>query len=65
MFQKKKVRHETEKNGEIVVKHSGPVSVTKWSDKKTVIMISTYHSHETRTVTISGKINSQTHFSVA
>jgi len=31
------------------------VSVTKWSDKKVVTMILTYHSHDTRTVTIRGK----------
>jgi hypothetical protein len=31
--------------------HSAPVTVTKWRDKKIVTMISTYHSHDTRTVT--------------
>jgi hypothetical protein len=43
------------KKGETVPQHAGFVSVTKWSDKKIVTMISTYHSYETRTVTIRGK----------
>jgi hypothetical protein len=38
-----------------IVQHSGPVSVTKWSNKKIVSMISAYHSHDTRAVTIRGK----------
>jgi hypothetical protein len=29
--------------------------VIKWCDKKIVTMISTYHSHDTRTVKIRGK----------
>ena len=33
---------------ELVAKHSGPVSVLKWKDKKEVTMISTYHGEETR-----------------
>jgi hypothetical protein len=43
------------KKGEIIAQHAGPVSVTKWSDKKIMTMLSTYHSHDTRTVTIGGK----------
>jgi hypothetical protein len=43
------------KNDEIVAQHAGPVSVTKWSDKKIMTMISTYHSHDTRTVTVRGR----------
>jgi hypothetical protein len=43
------------KKGEIVAQHAGPVLVTKWCDKKFVTVISTYHSHDTRTVTIRGK----------
>jgi hypothetical protein len=31
-----KVKNEKLKKGEIVAQHSGPVSVTKWSDKKIV-----------------------------
>jgi hypothetical protein len=41
------------KKGEIVAQHCGP---TKWCDqKKNVTMISTYHKHDTRIVTIRGK----------
>jgi len=36
------------KKGEMVVQHSGPVSVLKWKDKKEVTMISTYHGEETK-----------------
>jgi hypothetical protein len=48
----KKVKDTKLKKGEIKAQHCGPVSVTKWSDKKVVIMISTYHIHDIRTVTI-------------
>jgi hypothetical protein len=37
-----------------VAQHSGPVSVTKWCNKKIMTMISTYHSHDIRTVKIRG-----------
>jgi hypothetical protein len=50
-----KVKNTKLKKGEIIAQHSGPVSITKWYDKKIVTMISTYHSHDTRTVTIRGK----------
>jgi hypothetical protein len=50
-----KVKNAKLKKGEIVAQHAGLVSVTKWSAKNIVTMISTYHSHETRTVTIRGK----------
>jgi hypothetical protein len=50
-----KMKNSKLKKGEIVAQHVGPVSVTKLSDKKIVTMISTYHNHETRTVTIRGK----------
>lgn len=36
---------------EIIAQHSGPVSVLKWSDKKDVTMISTYHGDEQGTPT--------------
>jgi len=36
------------KKGELVAKHSGPVSVLKWKDKKEATMISTYHEQVTR-----------------
>jgi hypothetical protein len=50
-----KVKNTKLKKGEIVAQHSGPASVTKWSDKKIVTVISTCHSHDTRTMTIRGK----------
>jgi hypothetical protein len=50
-----KVKNAKLKKGENVVQLAGPVSVTKSSDKKIVTMISTYHSHDTRAVTIRGK----------
>jgi hypothetical protein len=53
MFQKSE-RNKTEKD-EIIMQLSGPVSVTEWSDKKIVNIISTYHSHDTGTVAFSGK----------
>jgi hypothetical protein len=37
------------------VQLTGPVSVTKRSDKKIVAIISMYYSHDNRTVTIRGK----------
>jgi hypothetical protein len=43
------------KKGETVRQHSGPVTVLKWSDKKTVSMISTYHRDDIRTATVRGK----------
>jgi hypothetical protein len=50
-----KVKNTKLKKGEIVAQHCGPVTVTKWCDKRIVTMISTYHSNETRTVTVRGK----------
>jgi hypothetical protein len=50
-----KVKNAKLKKGEMVAQHVGHVSVTKWNDKKIMTMISTYHSHDTRTVTIRGK----------
>jgi len=43
-----RVKEKKLKKGELVAKHSGPVSVLKWKDKKDVTMISTYHGQETR-----------------
>jgi hypothetical protein len=43
------------KKGEIIAQHCGLVPFKKWSDKKVVTVILTYHSHDTRTVTIRGK----------
>jgi len=42
------VKEQELKKGELVGKHSGPVSVLKWKDKKNVTIISTYHGDETR-----------------
>jgi hypothetical protein len=50
-----KVKNTKLKICEIVAQPSGPVSVTKWSDKKIVTMSSAEHSHDTRTVTIRDK----------
>jgi hypothetical protein len=36
------------KKGDLIVQHSGPLSVLKLSDKKEVTMISTYQGKETR-----------------
>jgi hypothetical protein len=43
------------KKGEIIVQHSVPVSVAKWSDKKIITVIFTHHCCDTRTVTVRGK----------
>jgi hypothetical protein len=43
------------KKARTLAQHSGPVSVTKGSDKKIITMISTYHSQDTWTVII--KVN--------
>jgi hypothetical protein len=50
-----KMKNTKLKKAEIIAEHSGPVSATKGSDKKIITMISTDHSHDTRTVTIRGK----------
>jgi len=41
--------------GEIIVRHSGPVTVLKWRDKRNVTMVSTYHSADTQGVSNKGK----------
>jgi len=38
-----RVKEKKLQKGELVVQHSGPVSVLKWKDKKEVTMISNYH----------------------
>jgi len=43
-----RVKENKFKKGELVVQHSGPVSILKWKYKKDVTMISTYHGEETR-----------------
>jgi hypothetical protein len=51
----KKVKDTKLNKSEIIAQHSCRVSVTKWRDKIIVTMISTYHIHDTRAVTITGK----------
>jgi hypothetical protein len=50
-----KVKNAKLMKGKIIAQRAGPVLVTKWSDKKIVTMISTYHSHDAGIVTIRGK----------
>ncbi|XP_021918752.1 piggyBac transposable element-derived protein 4-like [Zootermopsis nevadensis] len=48
------VKEKKLKKGELIAQHSGPVSVLKWSDKKNVTMISTYHGDDTQKVKTKG-----------
>jgi len=41
--------------GEIIARHSGPVTVLKWHDKRNVTMVSTYHSADTQRFSNKGK----------
>jgi len=41
--------------GEIIARHSGPVTVLKWRDKRNVTMVSTYNSADTQRVSNKGK----------
>jgi hypothetical protein len=43
-----RVRDKKLKKEELVVQHSGMVSVLKWKDKKEETIILTYHGQETR-----------------
>ncbi|KAG8238502.1 hypothetical protein J437_LFUL017800 [Ladona fulva] len=47
------------KKGEVFDKHSGPISVLKWSDKKIVSMISMYHRAEMKTEAKGQKIKTK------
>ena len=51
----KEIKEKKLKKGEIIARHSGPVTVLKWCDKKNVTMLSTYHNDETKTVSKRGK----------
>ena len=51
----KKVKEKKLKKGEIIARHSGPVMVMNWCDKKNVTMVSTYHNSKTKTITKRGK----------
>ena len=41
--------------GEIIARHSGPVTVLKWHDKRYVTMVSTYQNAHTQRVSNKGK----------
>jgi len=43
----KEVKYKKLEKGEIIARHSGPVTVLKWLDKRNVTMVSTYHNAET------------------
>ena len=41
--------------GEIIARHSGPVTILKWHDKRNVTMVSIYHSAHIQRVSNKGK----------
>jgi hypothetical protein len=43
------------KKGGLIAQHSGPVSVLKWSNKKNVTLISTYHGDDAQKVKTGGQ----------
>jgi hypothetical protein len=51
------------KKGKILAQHFGPESVMKWSDKKNVTAISTYHGDEMRKVNQTDRKNRKISFS--
>jgi len=51
----KEVKDKKLERGEIIARHSGPVTVLKWCDKRNVTMVSTYHSADTQRVSNKGK----------
>ena len=51
----KEVKNKKLEKGEIIARHSGPVAVLKWRDKRKVTMVSTYHSADTQRVSNKGK----------
>ena len=51
----KEVKDKKLEKGEIMARHSGPVTVLKWRDKRNVTMVSTYHSANTQRVSSKGK----------
>ena len=51
----KEVKDKKLEKGEIIARHSGPVTVLKWRDKRNVSMVSTYHSENTQRVSNKGK----------
>jgi hypothetical protein len=51
----KEVKDKILEKGEITARHSGPVTVLKWRDKRDVTMVSTYHNADTQRVSNKGK----------
>jgi len=51
----REVKDKKLEKGDIIVKHSGPVTLLKWCDKRNVTMVSTYHSADTQRVSNKGK----------
>ena len=51
----KEVKDKKLEKGEIIARHSGPVTVLKWRDKRNVTMVSTYHSADTQRLSNKGK----------
>ena len=51
----KEVKDKKLEKGEIIARHSGPVTVLKWRDKRNVTMVSTYNSADTQRVSNKGK----------
>jgi len=51
----KEVKHKKLEKEEIIARHSGPVTVLKWHDKRDVSMVSTYHNADTQRVSNKGK----------
>ena len=41
--------------GKIIARHSGPVTVLKWRDKRNITMVSTYHNADIQRVSNKGK----------
>ena len=51
----KEVKDKKLEKGEIIARHSGPVTVLKWVEKRNVTMVSKYHSADTQRVSNKGK----------
>ena len=51
----KEVKDKKLEKGEIIDRHSGPVTVLKWRDKRNVTIVSTYHSADSQRVSNKDK----------
>ena len=49
------MKDKKQEQGEIIVRHSGPVTFLKWRDKRNATKVSTYHSADTQRVYNKGK----------